>query len=637
MDNVEYWISELEKNKLYRCIERTEYKQIIYNCVKFVVGIWSGDKLIQYYTDHSIKHSLSILKKIEAIFQNAVDEVLLLSEDEIFILILGALLHDIGMQCDIREYSDIRELAESKYDAIFNEKYPKGELSKSQQSELRENHHLLTAAWLDVAYDNKTHDLCDVVKEIPFDMVGDIIDVCKFHSKLEISKCEEKLKYTSTLNKRFIAAILRLGDELDIDKERVTMRVVDNFYIPEENSIHWYLHNNTNVNIRYSHDEKRVVITMKISLRNNDFKNYGDFINTEYKGIIKKNIPILHEIKDRIATVFNENQDVCVSEDFAPEIPNSAIEKYIDSKKSLNEPCVDSQSFVESKLIVDSQRADIIVEQILSENLIVTQILDEHLKFLVNFSDDDLIEISIAKSEFILQKINDSNFNLAVEAIMKEEVWKEFLPKKTWGSKTIYDILKAGLEKRKWTGYAYVLDDEIIAYVDFLTKSGNNVEIGIAFTSKQHRRKGLVTSLIRLILLENYNCDFLTGTFEENQSMREALTKLGFHHKKNQDERNRINDTNTVYYSKSALLLPRISELGEWKPDLLFCPELRARELNDLNDLLKKHNIIFVTGEGGNGKTELVKYYCNKRLKCNPKFKKYYFVEFMGSLDLLGN
>lgn len=280
---------------------------------------------------------------------------------------------------------------------------------------------------------------------------------------------------------------------------------------------------------------------------------------------------------------------------------------------------------------VTSHYVDRITAQILEQNFkvidIQTKDIDEYLRPPEN-THEDIIEVTTEKSKYFLHKIDDSNFKLAVDAIMKDNIWSEFLPKKTWGTKTIYNMLESGLKKRKWTGYAYIFNNEIIAYADF-QKSGNDVEIGIAFVSKKHRREGLVSALIRFILLENYNCDFKAGTFENNFTMRGAFRKLGFDEER-EKEKNRINDTNTVYYSKTALLSSKISELGIWKPSLFF-PELRANELVELDALLKEKKVIFVTGDGGNGKTELVKHYCYERLKINSNFN-YYFIEYMGSL-----
>lgn len=327
-------MNNVSNSKLYNLIEDDEKKKSISSCVSFVEKIWREDRLIRNYTDHKLEHSfriLDILEKIPDIIRSE-----FLQEDEIYALLVGVFLHDIGMQCDIRIHKKVKECAESNYDAKFNEKYEHKDLSKKQQNELRENHHLLTAAWIDVAYNQeKGSELGLVVKDIPQTMIQDIIDICKFHSKIDISKCEEKFKNDTGLNKRFIAAILRLGDELDIDEKRVTITSAENFWMPEENSIHWYLHKNTVVNIL--RDSDKVIINLYVNLCKKDFVKYGKFIKEEYEAILQKNRPLLYIIKNKVALDFG-NGDTCREYHFAKPIPKEIIEKYINSKKKVPVP-----------------------------------------------------------------------------------------------------------------------------------------------------------------------------------------------------------------------------------------------------------------------------------------------------------
>lgn len=48
------------------------------------------------------------------------------------------------------------------------------------------------------------------------------------------------------------AAILRFGDELDIDKERVHIETVNEFGYEKDNAIFWHLHARTKITVKES-------------------------------------------------------------------------------------------------------------------------------------------------------------------------------------------------------------------------------------------------------------------------------------------------------------------------------------------------------------------------------------------------
>lgn len=99
----------------------------------------------------------------------------------------------------------------------------------------------------------------------------DIINVCKFHSKLDIFDCPE-FSETSQIRCRFIAALLRLGDELDIDQYRVNVQTVKTFGYTLDNSIFWYIHDHTRIQIK-GHG-----IFVKVYLTKNDYQVCGSIL-----------------------------------------------------------------------------------------------------------------------------------------------------------------------------------------------------------------------------------------------------------------------------------------------------------------------------------------------------------------------
>ncbi|KKR32236.1 MAG: HD domain protein, partial [Candidatus Falkowbacteria bacterium GW2011_GWF2_39_8] len=86
------------KNKMKRLLERMKGNATLIasidGCTKQITPILQ--KFITNfpdYTDHSIDHSMGVLKYISFLIDSELEK---LNEDEIYILILAGLLHDIG-------------------------------------------------------------------------------------------------------------------------------------------------------------------------------------------------------------------------------------------------------------------------------------------------------------------------------------------------------------------------------------------------------------------------------------------------------------------------------------------------------------------------------------------------------------
>lgn len=284
---VEYYqafVNEIENKKL---------RDSINNIKQTASSIWTKEvRIIKDYTDHGPEHSERIFEKLYKILwpDNAIK---LLSENELYLLILGIILHDIGMQCDIKKFPEIKTVAVNEYGASFQLDFSKGtasSYSKDEQDELRKNHHLLTAAWLDCIFRRIDTILPTIsLESVPVVLRNDLIDVCRFHSKLNILTCPEKNDLSNT-RVRLIAALLRLGDELDIDRFRVDIDTVKLFGFGVENSLFWYLHEYTVVNI-HNH-----IISLNILLNQDNYDSFADYFETEIIDEFNKKNRILAEI-----------------------------------------------------------------------------------------------------------------------------------------------------------------------------------------------------------------------------------------------------------------------------------------------------------------------------------------------------
>jgi hypothetical protein len=301
--------------------------------------IWGPDlRIIKDYTSHDLDHSDRIAQniiKLIKLYNNKRD----FSDEELYLISASSCLHDIGMQCDVIKYKDIKKKAEdlgAYFSVDFKSERSSG-FSQEEQNAIRENHQYLSAAWIDFSHSNSTEttSLDQAAKSIPDDLVEDVMNVCMYHSKLPINDCVNESKITGT-RLRLISAILRLADELDIDKNRVSNDAYDSFRIPPENHIYWWIHERTK--IRFLEGSNNISIT--INLTPDDQKLYGDLIREQYidKLIIKNQSVINVLIKNSLAVCIDDESGV-VENSHAKRMPSKVRNKLIEDAVCQKESC----------------------------------------------------------------------------------------------------------------------------------------------------------------------------------------------------------------------------------------------------------------------------------------------------------
>jgi len=286
--------------------------------------IWANDapRVIQDYTDHGIAHS-ERLADFAARLLDANDGRAL-SVQEMYLLLAGIYLHDIGMQCDVVKFPTIKASAEklgAKFDIEFTARTTSN-YSLDEQKSIRKNHQYLTAAWIDHA--NRTGEtvLGPAAKTIPDDSVDDLMDICMHHAKLPITDCPLTFKFDQTGRKQLIAALLRFSDELDVDGHRVSIETVKNFALNPRNSVYWWLHNRTKVIFG-----ARSVITLTIRLHPDDVKQHGSFVYaafiTEFR---TKNQPVLTVLAQNGIPIVISSESKVVEHDRAELLPPEIVQ-----------------------------------------------------------------------------------------------------------------------------------------------------------------------------------------------------------------------------------------------------------------------------------------------------------------------
>lgn len=280
--------------------------------------IWANDapRIIQGYTDHGISH-------LERIAERAVSLLLAnhgkkLSVDEMYLLLAGIYLHDIGMQCDIILHSEIKKLAETEFGARFDIEFTKqrsNDYSVEAQKAIRKNHHYLSIAWLVYAKRTGATVLGPAARSVPNHLVRDLTDVCKYHTSLSIDDCPEKFERGQSDRKRMVAALLRFADELDIAANRVSLETVQNFNLDPSNTVYWWLHNRTHITFPTTN-----LVMLEIWMHPEDTSQYSAVVKSTFIDKFRqKNAPVVRvlteksifiQIHDKSDVKSSDNEDI---------------------------------------------------------------------------------------------------------------------------------------------------------------------------------------------------------------------------------------------------------------------------------------------------------------------------------------
>ena len=271
--------------------------------------IWAEDapRIVQDYTDHGISHSERLASFTTKLLE--ANDGRNLSAQEMYLLLAGIYLHDIGMQCDVVKFPEIKERAEelgAQFDTEFTARTA-SEYTIDEQKAIRKNHQYLTAAWIDHA--NRTGEtvLESAAKSIPDDLVDDLMEVCEHHAKVPITDCPRKFRFDPNERKQLVAALLRFADELDVDGHRVSIETVKNFRLAPRNAVYWWLHNCTKVVF-----SARNMVLLTIRLHPKDSERFGPFVHAAFITKFRsKNRPVLSALaRDGVPVVISDSSKV---------------------------------------------------------------------------------------------------------------------------------------------------------------------------------------------------------------------------------------------------------------------------------------------------------------------------------------
>lgn len=184
----------------------------------------SGKMLTRYenyfpdFTDHSLLHVMDIIAYCRKLIG---EQLYKLSAEELYVLLTGILFHDVGMGIPF-----------SDFDVFMEElglSVPSDPAARAR--EVRRNHHELSGLFL------KKYSS---IFEIPNDRyLHAIIQVCRGHRKTDLMDekgypTDYEVEEGRKVNLPYLAALIRLSDELDISQDRNISFLYDVENMPSE-------------------------------------------------------------------------------------------------------------------------------------------------------------------------------------------------------------------------------------------------------------------------------------------------------------------------------------------------------------------------------------------------------------------
>ncbi|HDD71384.1 MAG TPA: HD domain-containing protein, partial [Candidatus Aenigmarchaeota archaeon] len=281
---------------------------------KFKDKIEDITNLFSDFTDHSIRHCESVVKILEEL---VIGEDLLeksnwkrvkgkwrlylkdnayLTEDEITLLFLAILLHDIGMSPKIDD--NLKKLLN---------KAESGEIEKEEIEEIkkivRETHHIRSKEFIEKNDDLKELMKIDATFRVDIDTyIKALADIVEGH---RIDPCDLFSKFKKVYDVRvpLLAFLLEIADDMDIGPHRVDRFISEDWiwlYLGRENIKHVLA--NMNVETFYREGDR---VEYEVSIK--DFEKYSFILELVYKWWGK--------IEDRISKfglvgMFCEKEDI---------------------------------------------------------------------------------------------------------------------------------------------------------------------------------------------------------------------------------------------------------------------------------------------------------------------------------------
>lgn len=175
------------------------------------------------FTDHTILHSMDVLEYCNMLLGE--EQIERLSAAECYVLIMSCYLHDIGMGVNQKNYEELSGQID------FGD-YFSAHSRENTERIIREFHNDYSALFI-----RKYAELFDIPCE---EMVFAIAQVSRGHRKTDLLDEQEYPVLTSPygiIRTAFLAAVIRLADEIDIGVDRNSELLFDSSKVRDKNCI----------------------------------------------------------------------------------------------------------------------------------------------------------------------------------------------------------------------------------------------------------------------------------------------------------------------------------------------------------------------------------------------------------------
>ena len=189
--------------------EAPEYHRIFKDNVKACQKLLSSyTALFPTYTDHSSLHSMQLINFCNSMVGKNIEK---LNADEIFVLLMAAYLHDVGMGLSREDFEEFS--AQMPMVAAYRKEHPEEEGSEV----VRRFHNELSGCYI--------RKYASALELPSAQHLHAIVQVSRGHRKLDLNDETEfprqyRLENGNVVRLAYLAALIRLADELDIAADR---------------------------------------------------------------------------------------------------------------------------------------------------------------------------------------------------------------------------------------------------------------------------------------------------------------------------------------------------------------------------------------------------------------------------------
>lgn len=184
-------------------------------------------RLFPEFTDHTLLHSMSVINFCNALIGR--DQIERLNADELYVLLMGCYLHDVGMSVSERDYEAFRR-------EIDTEAYFLRHPGATRERVVRDFHHEFSALFI-----RKYAELFDIPTR---EHLFCIVQIARGHRRTNLFDPDEypaayRLPNGHTVCLPYLSALIRLADEIDVTAERNPSVLYDIEALTDEHEIYF--------------------------------------------------------------------------------------------------------------------------------------------------------------------------------------------------------------------------------------------------------------------------------------------------------------------------------------------------------------------------------------------------------------